>query len=202
MAKLTPMIRSPLLLALARRPFLGASQGPLFTETSNIEYTLNRSIIMGTLTSSVYLDASNDYEFVYQVTNLTNDIAPFAGSPFPDSFNSLSIAFFGPSITTSVGYNNPGGTVDPSSANRDAANDLNWDFSTFGEVGPNQTSDYLIVDTNTTNINNRGTGSVIDEAIGEAATQIPLFMPGVPEPASLGLLVVVGGMVLGRRRRG
>jgi hypothetical protein len=187
---------------VGQAPYLGATEGPLFSETGNLLDTSNPSIVMGTLTSQIYLDASNHYEFVYQVTNSTNDIAPFPNSPFPDSFDSVTISSFGPMITTAVGYNNPGGTVDPASANRDAANNLNWDFTTaYGLIGPGETSDYLIVDTNTNSYNNHGLGSVIDDITGEALTQIPVFMPSVPEPATAGLAILAGGMFLGRRRR-
>jgi hypothetical protein len=152
------------------------------------------------LSSQIFLDASNNYEYVYQVTNLSN--APgLPNPPFPDSFDSLTISKIAAAVMTSVGYNNPEGDADPTNANRDVNNNLNWNFTTtYGLIGPGQSSDYLLVDTNTQSYRS-GSASVIDDATGEASTQVPIYMPGVPEPASVGLLVLAGGIVLGRRRR-
>jgi hypothetical protein len=171
---------------------------PIQSHTNNIFDEVNPSESLGSLTTTIYNDGSGDLEFVYQVYNSTatpgNPTAP------ADAFDTLELSDFGPLITTNVGYNNPGGTVDPSSANRDSSFDLNWIFNALGTVGSGQYSDYLIVDTNATNFQN-AMGSVIDDTTGVAQIQGPVMMPGVPEPASIGLLAVVGGMLLGRRRQ-
>jgi hypothetical protein len=177
----------------------GGSEAPLYSVTTNFYDTSNPSLIIGTLTSQIFLDASNNYEYVYQVNNGSN-AAGLPNPPFPDSFDSLTISKIASTVLTSVGYNNPGGDTDPTNANRDVNNNLNWNFSTYGLIAPGQSSDYLIVDTNTQNYRT-GSASVIDDVTAEAMTQVPIYMPGVPEPASVGLLVLAGGMVLGRRRR-
>lgn len=166
--------------------------GSPVTVTNNI---LNQSntgpAVLGTLTSSVYVDGNNNDEFVYSVT-----VAPNAG----DNFDAVTLADFVTGITTAVGYNNPGGTVDPTSATRNLSNEIDWAFTSNGTLGPGQTSDYLIVDTNTQSYTT-GAGFVEDDIVGAAPIEIPLLMPNVPEPASAGLIAVVGGLLLGRRRR-
>jgi hypothetical protein len=147
---------------------------------------------IGTLTSYVYVDGSFD-EFVYQVSLYKN-----AG----DDFDAVSLSAFTSGVTTSVGYDDSGGGVDPTSVSRtafDANNDSNLDWA-MNEISPGESSAFLTVDTNATQIA-LGNGAVQDDISGNASIDVPFLMPTVPEPASMGLIIVAGGMVLGRRRR-
>jgi hypothetical protein len=166
---------------------------PLQSLTSNILDA--SSNVLGTVSSQVFPDGLGGLEFVYQVNITAND-----------DFDSVTLSRFSSSVTTNVGYNNPGGDVDPTNVQRTINRTLDWGFQSApagnGSIGPGNTGDYLIVDApNATNVAS-GTGSIIDNTTGQGAIDVPFLMPiNVPEPTSVGLIVLAGGILMGRRRR-
>lgn len=69
-------------------------------------------------------------------------------------------------------------------------------------VTPGMSSDYLVIETDASTFV-QGTASVIDGGSGYTNSDAPVATTilTVPEPATFGLLTLVGGILLGRRRR-
>lgn len=169
--------------------------GALVASESFPLHDVGGATLQGTLTSWVFDDtpSSSTLDFVYQLTNTGNG----------DSFNGLTLLPFH-NFTTNVGYQT--GAVDPSASDR-SVNGQNIDWTFVGStapttsIGPGQSSDYLIIQTNATQWNAQGAASVIDGGTAQTGAEAPYLMPTVPEPASIGLIVMAGGMLMGRRRR-
>jgi len=149
----------------------------------------------GTLTSSVYTDSgTGGLDFLYQVTN--------TGGGSGDSLDELSLKSF-VGFTTDVDFVTGTGAVDPTSATRNS--DLvgkNVAFLFSGGIPAFSNSSYLLVETDSMNYM-VGVGSVIDGGAGGTTIESPAVgtLMTVPEPASFSAIVIVGGMLLGRRRR-
>lgn len=171
--------------------------GPMIASEPFNLVDLGGNPLTGTLTSEVFDDTptSNMLDFVYILSN--------TGGAGSDSFNGLSLLPFKvPSMTfsTNVGYDNSGAEdIDPTSAGR--SNDATTVTWTFASVSPGSTTDYLIIQTNATQYNANGNAQVVDGGIAGANADVPYLMPVLPEPASIGLVLLGGGMLLGRRRR-
>jgi len=179
--------------ATAPYPFGGFTA----SDSSPIVYTDPNTLVqttLGTLLSYVYPDGTGGEEFVYQV-----QVAATVG----DSFDSVTVSRFPSVVSTAVGYNNPGTTVDPTNVQRTINNNVDWGFLVSpgnGSLGAGQTSDFLLVDTNSTGYM-MGNGAIIDEITGDGTLEVPTNAIFVPEPASIGVIVLASGMLLGRRRR-
>jgi len=149
----------------------------------------------GTLTSTVYSDPNTGaYDFVYVVTS--DDTST-------DGIERLTLSSFGSALTTTDAdyYNVALTDVDPTTADRSTnGHVVGFSFSTI-EIGPGQTTAQLIVETSAHNFST-GSGAVIDGAVGNAQVNVPAIgMLTVPEPTTLAALTLVGGLLLGRRRR-
>jgi len=168
----------------------------------------NVVVFTGTVTSLVFADPSEPNlgaatgqpgeDFVYQLTNS-------GGST--DPIDELALSSFA-GFTTGVDYLSNTGTGDlaPASAMSSAApagKTIGFNFPVPGTVAPGSTTDYVIVQTTATSIPMQGTASVIDGGSGSTGAEAPVatVVFTVPEPATFGVLAVVGGMILGRRRR-
>jgi hypothetical protein len=70
-------------------------------------------------------------------------------------------------------------------------------------VAPGETTDYVLIETSDASLPVQGTASVIDGGSGTTGAEAPAatVIFTVPEPATFGVLALVGGMILGRRRR-
>jgi hypothetical protein len=165
-----------------------ASTGPLnLTDTGGLP-------LVGTVSTQVVADANNpfgagDYTFIYQVNN--------TGTPgVDDPFSLVSIRPFGLSMTD-VGYVQT--NIDPSSADRNGTNTIDWSFAGT-EITPGTSTDLLVVETNATAIA-PGTFAVSDGGSANGTAAVPFVGNGVPEPASVSLIVAASGLMLGRRRR-
>jgi hypothetical protein len=142
------------------------------------------------LVSSVYTDTvSGDLDFVYQLLNTTTGPA--------DSLDRLSVSDYG-GFSTDVDYVPDLPEIAPSSADR-LGGVVGFNF-TGDEIAPGESSDLLIVKTNSSQYTN-GSGSIIDGDSASAIVNIPTGIVPAPEPASLGLLVAGGSMLMARRRR-
>src|SRR5579872_2688584 len=174
---------------------LGLPTGPQVFSQSSSYGTANwvnvgGAILQGTLNSWVYDDTptSNTLDFVYQLSNSGNG----------DSFKELTLSRFG-TTTTNVGYEQTAAT-DHTGVDRNGPNVIDWYFANASGIAPGQSSDYLVNQTNATQYT-VGTGSIIDGGTAVAQVQVPFAGNNVPEPASVGLIIVAAGMALGRRRR-
>ena len=91
--------------------------------------------------------------------------------------------------------------IDPTSGGRSAdGQDILYYFPTGSTIGAGQGSQVLIVETNATNYNNLGTLNLQDSA-GDSTTVSGLYSPAsVPEPSTT-LLVSLGILLVGFRRK-
>jgi hypothetical protein len=170
---------------------LGLPTGPQIFASGPIALTdVGGLPLTGTVSSWVYDDtpSTNTLDFVYQVSN--------TGPATADAFKELTLSRFS-TFMTNVGYQQTG--VDPSSADRNGTNIIDWHFDVVG-VGPGTSSDLLVVQTDATNYH-IGSASVIDGGTAQATVQVPFAGNTVPEPASVSLIMLASGMMLGRRRR-
>ena len=158
--------------------------------TMNAPFAAN-PFFNGSVTSTVISgDPSNPLgglTFTYQLFNN-------AGSP--NSIAQLALQDF-TGFQTDVSYQTPAAGLIPSNATRPAANDVNFNFDNFGAgpLPPGQNSALLVIQTNATSYQ-VSHGAIIDSG----AIDVSIFGPAVPEPTSLGLVALAGGLVLRRRR--
>jgi len=166
----------------------GLPTGP---QVAFVSTPFSSGLLQGTLTTTIYDDTptSSNLDFVYQLTNTGTG----------DSFDQLTLSTFQNTVTTNVGYDNGGSNVDPTSADR-GFGAVRWYFPSPASVSPGQSSDMLIVQTNSTTWN-PGNGAVIDGGTANAVIDVPGAGSTVPEPASIALIALGSGMLLGRRRR-
>jgi hypothetical protein len=144
----------------------------------------------GTLTSSVWLDSATGFmTFTYQLTN---------AAASPNAITRMTIDDF-TGFTTDASFQTPAGGLAPSSADRLLAHVVGFSFLGapvgLGALAPGTTSAVLVVQTNAPAFVPRF-ASVID---GGQVPDVLSFGPAIPEPASLGLLALVGGLLARRR---
>lgn len=168
-------------------------------------------VFTGTVTSLVFADPSEPdtgmpgEDFVYQLTD---------NSGSTDSIDQLALSSFAGFLTDAnylVGtgnYVNTGpGDLAPASASSSVApagKTISFGFPVSSTtVMPGDTTDYVVIETNATSQPVQGTAAVIDGGSGSTGTEAPVatVIFTVPEPATFGVLAVVGSMILGRRRR-
>ncbi len=170
-------------------------------ETQNF----STSVYSGSLFSeaiNVGTVASPQYDFLYQITDN-------AGST--DSIANLTLSSFS-TFTTYVGYstgnaaNGFSGSVIPTDATSDVTgSNIGWDFdpgNPASTLGPGTTSYTLLIETNSAGYTN-GNAAITDDEPADAFAVVPAYgfsSPPVPEPASVGLLLMTGGMLMSRRR--
>jgi hypothetical protein len=164
-------------------------------------YTTTSGVTSGFVYSAVYNDGGT-LDFYYQVVNSASS---------KDALSTLSVSDFVMASTTNAAYVTDGsvltgsgfvnGTIAPvTSDNNSAGTTLQFTFyppsSSAAELVPGSTSDVLIVSTNAKNWS-PGNAAVIDSGSDTVAA----FQPGVPEPATLGLmgLGLIGLAALRRR---
>jgi hypothetical protein len=179
--------------------------GALETEPFTGYNAQGQIVFEGTVTSMVYADPSEPsfagnpagLDFVYQLTNNTDGMTP------DDPIDRLSLSSFA-SFQTDVDYLGGTGNVAPTTADRSSipGSIVGFNFPVGAMVGIGQNTDYLVVETDASTYV-QGTASVIDGGTGSTHSDAPVAATvlTVPEPATFGLLAVVGGMLLGRRRR-
>ncbi|MGD0461839.1 MAG: PEP-CTERM sorting domain-containing protein [Tepidisphaeraceae bacterium] len=179
----------------------GASETKPFTGYNNV----GGIVFQGTVTSQVYADPNEPdwnvpgLDFVYQLSNNIDGLTP------DDPINRITLASFA-NFLTDVDYLGGTGDVAPTTADRSSApagKIIGFNFPVSGGiVNPGQDSTYLVVETNASTYT-QGSASVIDGGTGSTGADTPVatVIFTVPEPATLGLLAMVGGMLLGRRRR-
>jgi hypothetical protein len=148
---------------------------------------LNNVVFSGSLQSIVLQQSGGNLEFVYQFSNDNN--------PNNDSIERFSVDDF-TGFSTDVDYIPSTGASAPTLVSRQPAVTGDVVGYTFSGVSPGTSTDILTVETNATAFQ-----------IGSAALQdggnvsIPAPVPAVPEPATIGLLVLsVSGLTLRRRR--
>jgi hypothetical protein len=144
----------------------------------------------GTLESKVYREASGTLDFAYQVN---------ADATGPDSIHGVSVSSYS-NFSTDVDWIAGTGAVTYGSADRLAAGNgdtVSFDYSAGANaIAPGDSADWILIKTNAVFFNNLGNTSLIDGGTANLQT----FQP-VPEPASIGLLVLGAGMLLPRRSR-
>jgi len=162
-------------------------------------------VFEGTVTSMVYADPAEPsfagnpagLDFVYQLSNNNDSMTP------DDAIDRLTISSFA-TFQTDVDYLGGTGNVAPTTADRSSipGTIVGFNFPVGAMVAVGQNTDYLVVETDAT-IYVQGTAAVIDGGSGSTHSDAPVTATvlTVPEPATFGLLAVVGGMLLGRRRR-
>jgi hypothetical protein len=164
------------------------------------------AVFWGTIDSQVFSEPAGDV-FVYKVKNNNNST---------DALEHLTLSSF-KTYTTDADYDGGTGDVGPQDATRGqtspidfgppnvAGSTVAFDFITASGGGagiaPGQTTDYLIVITDSSSYTT-GNGALIDGAVGNAVVNVPsgAIVP-VPEPASISLIGITGGLLLSRRRR-
>jgi len=165
-------------LASESMPFTGLDA------SNNVKFT-------GTLFSAVYSNTiTGGLDFVYQVSNDSSSLEPF---------DLLSLTSFS-SYSTDADYVVASGNVAPDNASRSATPGKIVRFNFYTGVAAGLNTDTLIVETNANRFV-QGTGSIIDGAAGGAQIEAPSNMFVVPEPGSVAVITLVGGILLGRRRR-
>ena len=187
----------------------GLPAGDVFVTSETKPFTGTRTggaiVFEGTVTSAVYADPGNPafggapgYDFVYQLTNNIDGMTP------DDPIDRMTISSFA-SFLTDADYLTGTGDTAPTTADRNAGSGsiVGFNFPVGGAVlAPGNVSDYLIVETNALTFTS-GTASVIDGGTGSTGAEAPaaIITFSVPEPATFGVIAVVTGMLLGRRRR-
>jgi hypothetical protein len=191
----------------------GATQNPVpnatlptsaFTVAAESE-NFSTSVYSGSLFSeaiNVGTLASPQYDFLYQITDN-------AGST--DSIANLTLSSFS-TFSTYVGYSttniapSAAGSVIPTDATSDlTGSNIGWDFDPGNPattLAPGTTTYTLIIETNSVGYTN-GNAAITDDQPADAYAVVPAFgfsSPPVPEPASVGLLLMTGGLLMSRRR--
>jgi len=160
-----------------------------FDSSESDSFTSANGLFTGALTTSIFTDSvTGDLDFVYQLFNKTTGQA--------DSFDRLTLSSFS-AFSTDVDYSPLGTDIAPIEADR-VFGTVGFNFA-GNSLAPNDASDYLIIKTNSL-VPGLGSGQIVDGDSALATIAVP-FAYSVPEPASLSLLVIGGGMVLARRRR-
>jgi hypothetical protein len=154
------------------------------------------------VTSQVFSgDASNPFgadklTFTYKLTNTDTD-----GTPTP--INRVTISEFG-SFLADASWQSPGTGTSPAFIDRDGTGKIiGFTFNPAlgaGSVLPGTSSALLVVQTDAKDFGD-GTLSAIDGSTGTITTLVPAVSAGVPEPASLSLVLVGAAGLLRRRRR-
>jgi hypothetical protein len=191
---------------VAPTPIAGLPPGDTLVVTETKPFTgTNAShtvVFTGTVTSSVYSDPANPdtgqpgLDFVYQLSNDATSLDPI---------DRLTVASFA-SFLTDLNYVVGTGAVSPTTGDSSVSppgKTIGFNFPVGGTVVlPGQTTTMLVVETNAQTIA-AGTASVIDGGSGSTQAEAPVAVITitVPEPATFGVLAVVGGFILGRRRR-
>jgi len=156
--------------------------------------TVQTQVIRGDANNTLAGNTAQLLTFVYRITN---------NSTSPNSIERATIDSFA-GFATDVGFV-PGPGVDPADADRGANGDIiGFDFRNFptttgNVIGPGQTSDLLVIRTNSTTFQPSSL-SLIDGSTGTA----PSFAPAsvIPEPAGVSLLLcAVAGLLVRRRNR-
>jgi hypothetical protein len=177
------------------------SENQPFTGSTTVGNTTDT--ITGNLFSEVVnvgTTNSPQYDFVYQVTN--------TGTGSDDEISRLSVASFA-GVTTDVSASSTSAqpsltaTAAPTQvSDPDASGDvIGWNFIP-SDIAQGQTTYSLIIATDA-NSYVQGDGSLTDDAIADTSIEAPAFEMNVnvPEPASLGVIAAVGGLLMSRRKR-
>ncbi len=163
--------------------------------------------------TTIYKDTqTGTLDFVYQ---LFNDSVNNQSTYFGDSITRMTVSSFA-GYTLEANYNpNTGSSTSPSGSD---VKPVEIDRSTYpgsvvgfqfasqdltqgNPVGPGAYTDYLVVRTNSTSYT-QGTAAVQGALNSITDVTVPYGSPvPVPEPASLGMVGIVGAALLGRRRR-
>jgi hypothetical protein len=166
--------------------------------------------------TTIYKDTSvnpaGTMDFIYQLHNISDDNAD---TIIGDSINRLTLqSFAGYGVTADYQFGSGSSAVGgdggldapPLEIDRSTSPGavVGFDFSGPGQqttLLPGSYSDNLYVITNSTSYTT-GTASVIGGLGQSTPTQVPFGAAlSVPEPASLGMLAIMGSSLLGRRRR-
>jgi len=153
---------------------------------------LSQVVFTGTLTSQVFSDPlTGGLDFTYQVTNTGG----------PDSMHTISLTSYS-GYPTNIDYVTGSGQVTYDFVNRIAplaGFSINADYSQpTSAIAPGLTTDIIIVQTPATSFDTNGITNVIDGGTARVESYEPA---PIPEPASLSLLAVGAGALIGRRRR-
>jgi hypothetical protein len=186
----------------------GLPQGTVVAhENEPFTGTVTIGTATATITGNLYSEVVNVgttlaplYDFVYQVTN--------TGTGNDDEISRLSLASFS-GVTTdvtdssvSVQTSLTASVVPTSVADPDASGDvIAWNFDP-ADIGQGQTTYSLIIATDANSFV-QGDGSLTDDAIANAPIEAPAFemMVNVPEPTSVAVVGIVGGLLISRRKR-
>jgi hypothetical protein len=150
----------------------------------------SNEVFQGNLESRVYSDPSTGgLDFAYQID---------ASAPEPDSIHTVAITSFA-KYSTDVDYVSSTGTVTYGTVARASTfNGFKLAFNYSADVNaiaPGDSTDWILVKTNAHAYDALGGAAISDGG----SANISIYEP-VPEPASLTLLVISGGLMLVRRQ--
>jgi len=167
----------------------------LLSTTGAVPFLATPPVFSGTLTSEVYRNDStnpfglNALTFVYRVAN---------SQASQNAIHRLSLGGF-TGFNVDASYKTPAGGLIPTLIDRPTNLVVGFSFEGApvgpGSLAPGATTATLILQTNATLF-----GALLANVIdGGQANGIASLGPVVPEPASLGALVLAGGLLLRRR---